>query len=51
MDALHKMTWAGAKASEHDPVLPLNEVLVLGYYKDQHIGVSVMIKSFYPDHD
>lgn len=40
MDALHRMIWAGTKASEKEPMLPLNEVLVLGYYKDQQIGVS-----------
>ncbi|KAL8899367.1 MAG: hypothetical protein Q9207_006236 [Kuettlingeria erythrocarpa] len=37
-DALNRMIWAGTKASEDEPMLPLNEVLVLGYYKDQQIG-------------
>lgn len=47
-DALNRMIWAGTKASEDEPMLPLNEVLVLGYYEDQHIGVSCMNPSFYP---
>ncbi|KAL8926184.1 MAG: hypothetical protein Q9208_003087 [Pyrenodesmia sp. 3 TL-2023] len=37
-DALNRMIWAGTKASEDEPMLPLNEVLALGYYKDQQIG-------------
>lgn len=40
MKALHRMIWAGNKASEDEPLMKLNEVLVLGYFKDQKIGVS-----------
>ncbi|KAI4178299.1 MAG: hypothetical protein L6R41_008449 [Letrouitia leprolyta] len=38
MKALHRMIWAGNKASEDEPLMKLNEVLVLGYFKDQKIG-------------
>lgn len=38
MKALHRMIWAGNKASEDAPLMKLNEVLVLGYFKDQQIG-------------
>lgn len=40
MRALHRMIWAGNKASENEPLMKLNELLVLGYFKDQQIGVS-----------
>lgn len=41
-NALHKMIWAGeiAGASEDRPFQRLNEVLILGYFQDQAIGVS-----------
>ncbi|KAI4175362.1 MAG: hypothetical protein LQ343_001737 [Gyalolechia ehrenbergii] len=38
MRALHRMIWAGNKASENEPLMKLNELLVLGYFKDQQIG-------------
>ncbi|KAL8936745.1 MAG: hypothetical protein Q9211_004039 [Gyalolechia sp. 1 TL-2023] len=38
MQVLHRMIWAGSKASETEPLMKLNEVLVLGYFKDQQIG-------------
>ena len=40
IDALHRMSWAAKVAVQDEPLKTLNEVLVLGYFEKQKIGVS-----------
>lgn len=40
LDALHRLTWAGQKSVSDGTFLPFNEMLTLGYFEGQKIGVT-----------
>lgn len=40
LNALHRLTWAGQKTVNDGTFLPFNELLTLGYFEQQKIGVS-----------
>ncbi|KAL8871310.1 MAG: hypothetical protein Q9174_002827 [Haloplaca sp. 1 TL-2023] len=38
IDSVYKMSWIGQNAMENTSLMPINEVLALGYLQGQHIG-------------
>lgn len=40
MDGLNRLTWAGNHTVGAESFLPFNELLALGYFEEQAIGVS-----------
>ena len=41
IDALRRLTWAGQKSVDGDEFAKFNELLVLGYFEEQTINVSI----------
>ncbi len=40
INALHRLTWAGQKTVNNGTFQPFNELLTLGYFEQQKIGVG-----------